>query len=49
VLDHDIDHLVAEAGDVAGAEVVPPAVREGGVEHRLMRDVGLGFTEVEHR
>ncbi len=34
---------------VAGAEVVPPAVHEGAVEHRLMSDVRLRLTEVEHR
>jgi hypothetical protein len=34
-LDHDVDHVVAELGYVAGAEIVVPAERVGGVEHRL--------------
>ena len=49
VLDHDVDHVVGELRDVTGAEVVPPAVRERGVEHRLVRDVGLGLAEIKHR
>ena len=48
VLDGDVDHLVAELGDVAGAEVVPPAMREGGVEHRLVIEERLRLAQVEH-
>ena len=49
VLDGDVDHVVGELGHVAGAEVVPPAMRERGVEHRLVVEERLRRAQVEHR
>src|SRR5438128_8477116 len=47
VLGGDVDHLVCEFGDVAGADVVLPAVREGRVEHRLQVKEGHRPAEIE--
>jgi hypothetical protein len=47
VLGDDIDHVVRELGDVTGPDVVPPAMRKAGIEHRLMNQVRLGPAEVE--
>ena len=45
----DVDHVVVQLGDVTGADVVPPAMRKAGIEHRLMNQVRLGPAEVEQR
>ena len=39
----------SDPGDVAGAEVVPPARRKRRIEHRLVREERLRHAEVEHR
>jgi hypothetical protein len=49
VLDDDVEHVVAQLGDVAGSDVVPAPVPERRVEHLLMGQERLGREEVEHR
>src|SRR5215210_8088386 len=47
MLGGDFDHIVSELDDVARAHVVPAAMREGGVEHRLVLKEGLRLAQVE--
>src|SRR5206468_10965330 len=49
MIDRDVDHGIGELRHVAGAEVVPPAVRERWVEHALMLEERLRSAEVELR
>ena len=49
VVGHGVDHLVVQLREVAGADVVPPVVRERRVEARLMGDVRLRRAHVEQR
>jgi len=49
VVGGDVDHLVSEFGDVAGADVVLPAVQELLVEHCLEGEEGQRPAEIEER
>src|SRR5215210_9167280 len=49
VIDRDVDNLVCELFDVAGAQVVPPPVRKRRIEHRLVGEEGFGYAQIEHR
>src|SRR5829696_901152 len=44
----DVDYLIHELPDVATLEVVPPAGREAGIEHRLMLQKRFLDTHVGH-
>src|SRR5918995_4101877 len=47
ILDHDVDDVVSERGDVTRPEVVPPPRGERGVEQLLQRQVRHGGTPIE--
>src|SRR5215204_3439328 len=49
VIDGDLDDLVCELRDVAGAQVVPPPVRKRRIEHRLVGEEWFGHAQIEHR
>jgi len=47
VFDYDVDHFVAEFGDVVGVDVVLVVVLKGSVEYCLVGDVGFRLVEIE--
>jgi hypothetical protein len=47
VLDERVDRVVGERRQLDALPVAVPAVRHGGVEHRLQRQVGLGLEQID--